>query len=81
MNTDEAMRVLWMTISGYAEDCLSDDSEELEELQQAWTIVSEKMHAAINASKRVEFIKGQTYNVNGTISLREELDIVGRASE
>ena len=45
MNTDEAMRVLWMTISGYAEDCISDDSEELEELQQAWTIVSDKMRA------------------------------------
>ena len=47
MNTDEAMRVLWTTISGYAEDCLSDDSEELEELQQAWTIVSEKMRASV----------------------------------
>ena len=47
MNTDEAMRALWMTISGYAEDCLSDDSEELEELQQAWTIVSEKMRASV----------------------------------
>ena len=46
MNTDEAMRALWMTISGYAEDCLSDDSEELEELQQAWTIVSDKMRAS-----------------------------------
>jgi hypothetical protein len=46
MNTDEAMRVLWMTISGYVEDCLSHDSEELEELQQAWTIVSNKMRAS-----------------------------------
>jgi hypothetical protein len=46
MNTDEAMQVLWMTISGYAEDCLSDDSKELENLQQAWTIVSEKMRAS-----------------------------------
>ena len=46
MNTDEAMRVLWTTISGYAEDCLSDDSKELEDLQQAWTIVSNKMRAS-----------------------------------
>ena len=38
------------------------------------------IQAAINASKRVEFIKGQTYNVNGTISLREELDIVGNGA-
>jgi hypothetical protein len=43
MNTDEAMRVLWMTLSGYAEECLSDDSDELKELQKAWTIVSDKM--------------------------------------
>jgi hypothetical protein len=46
MNTDEAMRVLWMAISGYVEVCLSHDSEELEELQQAWTIVSDKMRAS-----------------------------------
>lgn len=46
MNTDEAMRVLWKTILGYAEDCLSDDSKELEDLQQAWTIVAEKMRAS-----------------------------------
>ena len=46
MNTDEAMQVLWMTISSYVEDCLSHDSEELEELQQAWTIVSDKMRAS-----------------------------------
>ena len=46
MNTDEAMRVLWITISRYAKDCLSNDSEELEDLQQAWTIVSEKMRAS-----------------------------------
>ena len=46
MNTDEAMRVLWMTISHYAKYCLSDDSKELEELQQAWAIVSNKMRAS-----------------------------------
>jgi hypothetical protein len=46
MNTDEAMRVLWMTISRYVEDCFSHDSKELEDLQQAWTIVSEKMRAS-----------------------------------
>jgi hypothetical protein len=43
MNTDEAMRVLWVTLSGYAEECLPDDSDELKELQQAWTLVSDKM--------------------------------------
>ena len=43
MNTDEAMQVLWITLSGHAEECLSDDSDELKELQQAWTIVSDKM--------------------------------------
>tara|TARA_R110000787_G_scaffold236240_1_gene342903 strand:- start:603 stop:758 length:156 start_codon:yes stop_codon:yes gene_type:complete len=43
MSTIEAMQVLWVTLSGYAEECLPDDSDELKELQQAWTLVSDKM--------------------------------------
>ena len=43
MNTDEAMRVIWMTLSGYVEERLSHDSDELKELQQAWVIVSDNL--------------------------------------
>ncbi len=41
MDATEALNVIWMVLSDYAENCISSDQDALDELNEAWQLIRE----------------------------------------
>jgi len=41
MDATEALNVIWMVLSDYAENCISSDQDALNELNEAWQLIRE----------------------------------------
>jgi len=40
MDANEALQVIWMVLSDYAENCISSDQDALNELDEAWQLIT-----------------------------------------
>jgi len=41
MDATEALNVIWMVLSDYAENCISSDQDAIDELNEAWQLIRE----------------------------------------
>jgi hypothetical protein len=41
MDATEALQVIWMVLSDYAENCIASDQDALDELDEAWQLIRE----------------------------------------
>ena len=41
MDATEALNVIWMVLSDYAENCISSDQDAVDELNEAWQLIRE----------------------------------------
>lgn len=46
MDNVEAINVVWMALSDYAENCVSDDKDALNEIEKAWKLVINQLQGA-----------------------------------
>ena len=52
MDANEALNVIWMVLSDYAENCIASDQDALDELDEAWQLIRESRAEALQHARR-----------------------------